>query len=83
MEIKWDDVDPETERKRFLRAVRFAGVWTFSWRFKRGENWNRDMVPTRAMWEHVLDGLKRRYRRREGVDDKDIAQVEGILRNLP
>jgi hypothetical protein len=31
------------------------------------------------MWEHVLDSLRRRYRRREGVDDTDVDQVERIL----
>ena len=31
------------------------------------------------MWEHVLDSLHRRYRRREGVEDADIKQVEKIL----
>jgi hypothetical protein len=35
------------------------------------------------MWEHVLDSLQRRYRRREGVSDEDIDQVERILRELP
>jgi hypothetical protein len=34
------------------------------------------------MWELVLDSLKRRYRRREGVSDEDIEQVEGILAAL-
>jgi hypothetical protein len=32
------------------------------------------------MWEHVLESLKRRYRRREGVSEEDVAQVERILR---
>ena len=32
------------------------------------------------MWEIVLDGLKRRYRRREGVSDEDVEQVERILK---
>ena len=40
----------------------------------------RELEPTRAMWEHVLDSLKRRYRRREGVSDEDVAQVERVLR---
>jgi hypothetical protein len=31
------------------------------------------------MWEHVLDSLKRRYRRREGDSDEDVEQVERIL----
>jgi hypothetical protein len=33
------------------------------------------------MWEHVLDSLHRRYRRREGVSDEDIEQVERILKD--
>ena len=32
------------------------------------------------MWEHILDGLQRRYRRREGVSDEDLTQVERILK---
>jgi hypothetical protein len=35
------------------------------------------------MWEHVLDSLHRRYRRREGVDDADIDQVARILADWP
>jgi hypothetical protein len=32
------------------------------------------------MWEHVLDSLRRRYRRREGVSDADVEQVERLLK---
>jgi hypothetical protein len=35
------------------------------------------------MWDHVLDSLKRRYRRREGVSDEDVEQVERIIKELP
>jgi hypothetical protein len=35
------------------------------------------------MWEHVLDSLRRRYRRRHGVSDPDIFQVEQIINALP
>jgi len=31
------------------------------------------------MWEHVLDALDRRYWRREGVEEADIAQVKKLL----
>jgi hypothetical protein len=31
------------------------------------------------MWEFVLDSLRRRYCRRQGVSDADIEQVEKIL----
>jgi hypothetical protein len=31
------------------------------------------------MWEIVLDGLERRYWRREGVEEKDINQVKKLL----
>ena len=34
------------------------------------------------MWDLVLDGLKRRYRRREGVSDEDVDQVERIVADL-
>jgi hypothetical protein len=79
IEIKWTDIDPETGVRRFLCAEKFAGVWQFRWKLQRRGQWNRGLEPSRMMWEHVLDGLRRRYRRREGVDDADINQVEQIL----
>jgi hypothetical protein len=82
MEIKWHDSDPETGQKRYLCAERFAGVWSFRWKLERRGPWNRDLEPTRAMWEHVLDSLQRRYQRREGVEEPDIRQVERILQEV-
>jgi hypothetical protein len=79
LEIKWKDVDPETGQRRYLCAERFARVWRFRWKLVRRGEWNRWLEPTRAMWEHVLDSLKRRYSRREGVEDADIDQVAKIL----
>jgi hypothetical protein len=79
MQIKWTDVDPETGQRRFLSARRFAGEWHFRWKLVRRGQWNRSLQPTHAMWEHVLDSLRRRYRRREGVSDEDVEQVERIL----
>jgi hypothetical protein len=83
IEIKWDDHDPETGQRRYLSAEKFAGQWSFKWKLVRRGEWRKGLVPTREMWEHVLDSLKRRYRRREGVSDEDIEQVERILRELP
>jgi hypothetical protein len=81
MEIKWTDTDPATDQRRFLRAQKFAGNWQFSYRLQRRDvRWLR-LEPTRAMWEHVLESLHRRYRRREGVSEADITQVERVLRN--
>lgn len=82
MEIKWTDADPETGARRYLCAERFARVWQFRWKLQRRGPWNRGLEPTRAMWEHVLDSLKRHYRRAEGVSDEDVAQVEQILNDL-
>jgi len=82
MQIKWTDDDPETGQRRFLCAERFAGTWRFKWKLQRRGEWTRGLDPTRAMWEHVLDSLKRRYRRREGVSDEDVEQVEKILRHI-
>jgi hypothetical protein len=81
MQIKWTDIDPESGQRRFLCAVRFAGEWSFKWKLQRRGEWTRGLEPTRAMWEHVLDSLQRRYRRREGVSDEDITQVERILKS--
>jgi hypothetical protein len=83
MEIKWTDTDPETGERRFLCAERFAGDWCFRWKRQRRGPWNRGLTPTKEMWEHVLDSLKRRYRRREGVSDEDVAQVERVLNAWP
>ena len=82
IEIKWNDTDPKTGERRYLCADKFAGQWRFRFRPQRRGQWEKWHRPTRAMWEHVLDSLQRRYRRREGVSDADVAQVEHILRDL-
>jgi len=79
VEIKWTDIDPETGLRRYLCADKFAGQWRFKWRPQRRGDWTRGMKPTLAMWEHVLDSLHRRYRRREGVSDEDVEQVTKIV----
>jgi hypothetical protein len=81
IQIKWTDEDPETGKRRFLSADKFAGEWSFKWKLQRRGDWTKGLVPTRAMWEHVLDSLKRRYQRREGVSEEDIVQVERVLKN--
>jgi hypothetical protein len=79
MEIKWTDTDPATGLRRFLCAERFAGKWRFKWKHQRRGEWTQGLEPTLAMWLYVLDSLKRRYRRREGVSDDDVEQVERIV----
>jgi hypothetical protein len=79
MEIKWTDEDPASGARRFIKADRFAGFWTFRYRLTRRGEWTRLHPPTAAMWEEVLDALARRYQRREGVSDEDLAQVRRIL----
>lgn len=81
IQIKWTDEDPETGQRRFLSADKFAGEWSFKWKLQRRGDWTKGLVPTRAMWEHVLDSLQRRYQRREGVSEQDIVQVERVLKN--
>jgi hypothetical protein len=82
IEIKWTDTDPKTGGRRFLSADKFAGEWRFASKLQRRGEWTRPLQPTLAMWEHVLDSLKRRYRRREGVSDEDVAKVERIVKDL-
>lgn len=84
IEIKWTDTDPKTGGRRWLRAEKFGGQWHFSYRLTRRDvPWQTGLAPTREMWEYVLDSLERRYRRREGVSDEDVEQVERILKALP
>lgn len=83
IEVKWTDTNPETGERRWLRAEKFAGEWEFSYRTRRRDvTWLRGLQPTLDMWEYLLDSLQRRYRRREGVTDEDLAHVESILREL-
>ena len=34
------------------------------------------------MWEILLDGLERRYQRREGVSDEDLASVRETVNKI-
>jgi hypothetical protein len=79
MEIKWDDVDPETGRRRFVKAERFASRWTFSVRRERRGEWERCAEPSRAMWEDLLESLERRLQRREGIELGDVETVRKII----
>jgi hypothetical protein len=81
MEIEWTDADPQTGEKRFVRARKFAREWSFQVRFKRRTNWENSAA-TSKMWETLLDALERRYRRREGVSDEDLARVRKVLSTL-
>jgi hypothetical protein len=83
IEIQWTDTDPATGQRRFLRAEKFAREWHFTWKSQRRGEWTKGLQPTREMWLHILDSLRRRYRRREGVSDEDVAQVERVLRDWP
>lgn len=82
MEIEWTDADPATGERRFVLACKFARAWRFKVRFKRRTNWEAATEVTRPMWETLLDALERRYRRREGVSEEDIAAVRRVLAGL-
>jgi hypothetical protein len=79
MEIEWTDSDPTTGERRYVCAEKFARQWRFKVRFHRRTRWDRAVTVTCEMWETLLDALERRYRRREGVSDEDIAAVQKVL----
>ena len=79
VEVQWTDVDPETGERRFVRAEKFARAWTFSLRSRRRGIWTRTDAVTREMWETLLEALERRYRRREGISEADLAAVRERL----
>ena len=82
VEVQWTDTDPETGERRFVSVEKFARKWEFKVRARRRENWSRPARVTRQMWETLLDALERRYRRREGVTDEDLAAVRKVLAGL-
>ena len=82
VEIKWKDIHPKSGERRFLRAAKFAGEWHFCYRMQRRDVRWRKLEPTREMWQHVLESIQRRYRRREGISDEDVPAVERIVREL-
>ena len=82
MDIQWTDSDPETGERRFVSAEKFARAWQFHVRFRRREEWHQNVPPTTEMWETLLDAMERRYQRREGIDDADLAQVRKIVSQL-
>lgn len=81
VEVQWTDTDPDTGAKRFVAVERFAGAWTFRVKFHRRGDWETPARITREMWEELLDSLERRYRRREGVSEADLAAVRKKLAN--
>ena len=81
MDIQWTDSDPETGERRFVTAEKFARGWRFKTRAKRREDWRRVETPTREMCETLLDAIERRYQRREGIDDTDLAVVRKMIAN--
>lgn len=81
VEVQWTDTDPDTGERRFVAAERFARKWTFKVRYKRREDWSRRIRMTREVWETLLESLERRYQRREGVKEEDLADVRKILAN--
>jgi hypothetical protein len=82
LEIEWTDIDTKTGERRFVCATKFARQWQFKIRFKRRTDWKPTRTVTREMWETLLDGLERRYWRREGVSEEDIANVKKSLSKL-
>ncbi len=78
-DVQWTDSDPETGERRFVSVEMFARKWEFKTRAKRRENWRRLNPVPREMWETLLEALERRYHRREGVTDADLAEIRRIL----
>jgi len=82
LEIKWTDTDPERDSDASCAPSASRAHGASAGNCSGAGEWTRGLEPTLAMWEHVLDSLKRRYRRREGVSDEDVDQVERIVKDL-
>jgi hypothetical protein len=81
MEIKWDDTDPNTGKRRYVKCERFAGRWEFYCRRERRGIWEKWRTPSRDMWDDLLEALERRLQRREGIEQSDVDFVRRIVDN--
>lgn len=79
VDIQWTDNDPDTGEKRFVCVERFARKWQFMARFKRRENWDKNVRVTKEMWETLYDAMQRRYQRREGIEETELVLVKKII----
>jgi hypothetical protein len=79
MEIKWDDIDPKTDKRRFVKAERFAGKWEFACRRERRGVWEKWRTPSKQMWEDLLEALERRLPRKEGIEESDVRLVQKMI----
>jgi len=83
MSIDWTDTDPASGERRFVSVEKFARKWRFKIRFRRRTEWQAVEVPTREMWEDLLEALERRYHRREGITDDDLKFVKQKIAESP
>jgi hypothetical protein len=82
MEIEWTDTDPGTGERRYICAEKFARKWRFKVRNHRRRPWDRNVLLTRELWETLLESMERRYVRREGITDEDLAAVRHIIAGM-
>ncbi len=81
MHLQWTDYDPNTGERRFIRAERFAGKWTFAQRATRRGIWEAIAEPEKQLWIDLLESLERRLSRKEGIELADVAMVKRLLDN--
>lgn len=81
MHLQWTDYDPETNERRFIRAERFAGKWTFAQRATRRGIWEKIPEPEKQLWIDLLESLERRLARREGIELADVGMVKKMIEN--
>lgn len=76
-EVSWKlRLDDGTKREVLARRV--GRQWRFMERNGRYDPWRDIAEPSRADWETLLDGLRRRYPRR-GYQEDDIQAVERLI----
>jgi hypothetical protein len=79
VDVQWTDTCPHTGRKRFVVGERFAGAWTFTYRYARREDWMVLAEPGAEVFETLLEVLDRRQQRGDAVTDADMKYVRKRL----
>jgi hypothetical protein len=75
VDVQWTDTCPDTGKKRFVVGERFAGAWTFRYRYARREDWMDLTEPDAGVFETLLEVLDRRQQRGDAVSEADLTSV--------
>ncbi|MDB4459174.1 hypothetical protein N9059_01230 [bacterium] len=81
-EIGWKDEDADGEKRQVNAKLR-GGVWAFTIRGKRFDNWEVLKLPTLLDWQNLLEGVRRRLPRGLYTPDEEKRIIRKMRELFP